>query len=135
MRQTVAVPSDDFEDDELTFTSSDRDIITAINTARYGRRAVGAVRVGAVVVGLVATIGNALTALEYRTPSTQDSLFADPTPDRQQWAVFLNGLATPLALALLVYAASFLLALYCSRLEMDIVIAEQDERDEPGPTG
>lgn len=82
------------------------------------------------VAAIVVVVGQALSALDYVSPQNRDSLFADPEPDRNQWAVFLTGISIPLVLVGLLVVASYVLAVYAARLDMDIVIAEQNEQDE-----
>ncbi|MDO8363773.1 MAG: hypothetical protein Q7V88_12810 [Actinomycetota bacterium] len=123
-------PLEDGEIDEVELSPSDRQMIRAMATAQSAQSAVGALRGFAVVAAIVVVVGQALSALDYVSPQNRDSLFADPEPDRNQWAVFLTGISIPLVLVGLLVVASYVLAVYAARLDMDIVIAEQNEQDE-----
>jgi hypothetical protein len=127
------MPRDESGASDIEMTTADRSIIEAINTAQASRKGIATLRAASLAVALFAIVGNAFNALDYSLPTNPDSLFVDPHLQRQQWAIFLTGVATPLGLAALLFAASFLLAVHCSRLEMDVVIAEQNESDEPSP--
>lgn len=85
---------------------------------------------------MVTLVAYALSVLELRS-TTQNTgsgdgglvMDANVLSTRQLWAVFLSGIAVPLAFAGLLIAASYVLAVYVARLEMDIdSVADNDER-------
>ena len=54
-------------------------------------------------------------------------------PHGYQLGQFLVGFATPLAYGGLVFGASCLLAVYAARLDLDIVLSDQDEAEQRSP--
>jgi hypothetical protein len=115
-------------DDELS--PSDRRMLRAMASADSAHTGVVVLRVIAAVVAVSAVVGYALSVMEYER---EDSGFMDglslAVPDRQQLAIFFASVSTPLAYAGLIFAASYLLSVYASRLDMDIVLADDDEAD------
>ena len=109
----------------IELSPADRQMVQALATVLSARKGVTVLRVVAAIVALTAVVGQGLNILD-----SADS-FEDLTiSDRQLWASFLAGISVPLAFAGLILAASYLLEVYASRLDMDIVIAEQDEPDD-----
>ncbi len=116
--------------DESALTLWDRRMVSAISTANAARKGVVVLRVIAAVVALAALVGNALTVLEF------DNAFSDASgwqqggfPDRYQWGQLLGSVAGPWAFAGLIVAASYLLSVYAARLDMDIILADNEETD------
>jgi len=131
---------DDFEDDadvaDIGRSPADRMMMRAIATADSARTGVIALRVIAAVVATAAVIGYALNVMEYTVNDGEDGFFGGVSvPDRKQLAVFLAGVSTPLAFAGLLVAASYLLSVYSSRLEMDIVLADEETPESAGGAG
>ena len=89
-----------------------------MDSARFG---VVTLRLIAVGVALASGVGQLLAAMD-RTDGPGYSFTS-----RQQWMVFLTGIAVPLAFAGLLVAASYLLAVYAARLDMDIVLADDND--------
>ena len=81
-------------------------------------------RVAALVLATAEIVGSAILVFD----GTSDVGFADRR--RTQWATFVTSVAGPLTFVGLLVAASFVLAIYASRLEMDVVIAVQNESAE-----
>ncbi|MGD9795507.1 MAG: hypothetical protein AB7V43_18740 [Acidimicrobiia bacterium] len=97
-------------------------------TADSARLGVVILRVISVVVAVATVAGNTLTVLELG--SDGGFLSRPGVVGRQQWGYFLTGIAGPLAFAGLILAASFVLAVYAARLDMDIVLAGDDNADD-----
>ena len=103
-----------------------RSMVTA-NTARVGAVVL---RVVAGVVAVASIVGELLYVLSIDDRATSSSISPIDdvgTPAKLKWSVFLQGIASPLAFAGLVLAASFLVAVYAARLDLDIVQSDDEE--------
>jgi hypothetical protein len=109
----------------------ERRVVRSIVTANSARIGVVVLRVLAVVVVVASVVGELLYVWSFDdTGGSSLSPVDDPgTPARLKWAVFLQGIASPLAFAGLVLAASFLVSVYAARLDLDIVQSDDDEFD------
>jgi hypothetical protein len=109
----------------------ERRVVRSMVTASSARVGVIMLRVLAVVIAAASVVGELLYVWSFDNASSSSlSPVDDPgTPARLKWAVFLQGIASPLALAALVLAASFLVAVYAARLDLDIVQADDEEFD------
>ena len=81
-------------------------------------------RVIAAIVVAATVIGNFLISFGR---NDDESLFDDSTTDRFTVGQFLGSVATPLAIAGIVFGMSFLLAVAAARLDLDIVLADEQE--------
>ena len=104
--------------------ASDRHAVRALMTASSARLGVVVLRVAALVLATAEIVGSAILVFD----GTSDVGFTDRR--RTQWATFVTSVAGPLTFVGLLVAASFVLAIYASRLEMDVVIAVQNESAE-----
>lgn len=114
----------DAGDNELS--PSDRRMLRAMATADSAHKGVVVLRVIAAVVTMSAIVGYALSVLEYNRGEFVGGMNLR-VPNRQQFALFLASVSTPLAFAGLIFAASYLVSVYASRLDMDIVLADEDD--------
>jgi len=116
--------------DEAALTMWDRRMVAAIQTANAARKGVKLLRVFAAVVVAIAAAAFWL-AVFYEPEQSGNGAFGivsdTRTPDRIQWAQFLSAMVTPVFYAALVVAASYLLAVYAARLDMDIILADDEE--------
>lgn len=113
---------DDLEDNLSPF---DRRMVRALATADSARKGVVMLRVVAAVVAASAIVGVGLRVMEPSEPWMPEG-DGYRFPDLQQFASFLAAVATPLAFAGMVLAASYLLSVYAARLDMDMVLADED---------
>jgi len=95
-----------------------------MNVADSARTGVIVLRVIAAVVVAATVIGNFL--ITFGRNDDGSSLFEDST-DRFTVGQFLGGVATPLAIAGIVFGMSFMLAVAAARLDLDIVLADEQE--------
>jgi hypothetical protein len=109
----------------------ERRVVRSIITANSARVGVVVLRVLAVVIAAAAVVGELLyvTAIDDRGGSSLSPIDDPGAPAKLKWAIFLQGIASPLAFAGLVLAASFLVAVYAARLDLDIVQADDEEFD------
>lgn len=111
------------ETDKEPLSISDQRMLRAISSAQSARTGVTILQVLAAVVAVAAVVGSGLQVWAF---GDDTSRYGDSLSGRQAWAIFLSSVATPLAFAGLVLASSFILAVYSSRLEMDIVLADEE---------
>ncbi|MEN9647182.1 MAG: hypothetical protein RL238_3851 [Actinomycetota bacterium] len=114
--------------DDVRFTQWDRRMIAAINVAHAARQGVMVLRVAAVVIALAAVIGTALVL--FSDVSDAGGAMFETTIDRQTVGQFLASIASPLAFAGIVLALSYVLQVAAARLDIDIVLADEDEAPE-----
>lgn len=127
---------DDSEDADVDGTArrpellpSDRRV-RAMVTAESARHWAVVLRVVAALVALSAVVGRALYVLAIDSNDSSSPLLENQgTPLRVKWAVFLEGIARPLALAGLLLASSVVVCVYAARLDLDIVQSDDDEFD------
>jgi hypothetical protein len=109
----------------------DRRVLAAMGTAQAARTGVVVLRVIAGVVAVASIVGNYLwvTSFDSRGSSGDGLLGLESisVADRQQVGQFLTGVAAPLAFAGVLVAASYLLAVYAARLDLDVVRSDEDE--------
>ena len=103
---------------------ADRRVLRAMSTADSAHTGVVVLRVLAALVTVAAIAGYALGALDYGRRAS-DGLGGGRS--RQQLEFFLIGVSTPLALTSVIFAASYLVGVYAARLDMDIVLANENE--------
>ena len=96
-----------------------------MNVADSARTGVIVLRVIAAVVVAATVIGNFL--ITFGRNDDGSSLFDDSTTDRFTVGQFLGSVATPLAIAGIVFGMSFMLAVAAARLDLDIVLADEQE--------
>jgi hypothetical protein len=108
----------------VTFTPWDRRVIAAIDVADGARRGVLFLRVAAAVIACAAVVGSALFIF---SDTTSQGVTYAATFDRQAVGRFLAGVANPLAFAGIVFALSYLVQISAARLDVDIVLADEDE--------
>ncbi len=111
--------------DDVQFTQWDRRMIAAMNVAHAARRGVVVLRVAAVVVALATVIGTALAVFSDVTDA--GNIVFETSIDRVTVGRFLANIASPLAFAGIVLALSYLLQVAAARLDIDIVLADEDE--------
>jgi hypothetical protein len=111
--------------DDVQFTQWDRRMIAAMNVAYAARRGVVVLRVAAVVVALATVIGTALAVFSDVTDA--GNIVFETSIDRVTVGRFLANIASPLAFAGIVLALSYLLQVAAARLDIDIVLADEDE--------
>jgi len=112
---------------ELPDTPWDKRVVRAMTAAETARQGAVILRVLAAVVALAGTLG---PILYFTDDSLRDS------GGRLRLGQILQVSALPLAGAGVVFAFSYLVELYASRLDLDIVLADDDQTggtdDEPG---
>ena len=111
--------------DDVQFTQWDRRMIAAMNVAHAARRGVVVLRVAAVVIAAFAVVGTAIVL--FSDFSDDGGAVFDTTIDRRTVGQFLASIANPLAFAGIVLALSYLLQVAAARLDIDIVLADEDE--------
>ncbi len=111
-------------DDDVQFTPWDRRMIAAIEVANGARRGVLILRVSAVLIAVAAVVGNALAT--FSDVQQNDAIFEQDV-DPFTVGRFLTGIANPLAFAGIVFALSYLVQIAAARLDIDIVLADEDE--------
>ena len=114
--------------DDVRFTQWDRRMIAAINVAHAARRGVLVLRVAAIVIAVAAVIGTALVL--FSDVSDASGAMFETTIDRRTVGQFFASVANPLAFAGIVLALSYLLQVAAARLDIDIVLADEDEAPE-----
>ena len=112
--------------DDIKFTPWDRRVIAAIDVAEGARRGVLILRVLAAVVAVFAIVGGALSSF---SDLNSDDITVERSIDRLTVGYFLAGIANPLAFAGVVLALSYLVKISASRLDLDIVLSDEDESD------
>lgn len=100
-------------------TMWDRRMVAAIATATSARKGVLVLRIVAAVVATAAVVGDWMIVM--------DDNWSDFASGRSQWGQFLSSVSVPVAFAGMVLAASYLLSVYAARLDMDIVLADDEE--------
>ncbi len=111
---------------DISFTPWDRRVVAAINVVAAARRGSVILRVIAAVVAIVGVVGAALT---YFWNDALNGVVSPGTFDGQRWGLFLLASANPLAVAGIVLALSFVVDVAAARLDIDIVLADEDETD------
>ena len=106
-------------DSDGGLTLWDTRMVAAIGTLQAARRGVIVLRIVAALVVLASTLGNSLIVFRDR--------YSDFATAKDKWAELLSSLAVPCSFAGMVLAASYLLAVYAARLDMDIILADDDE--------
>ena len=121
------MPDEQSEDvDDIKFTPWDRRVIAAIDVAHSARLGVLILRVLAAVVAIAAIVGTGLYT--FSDPESSGQVPSTPI-DRQTIGYFLAGISNPLAFAGVVFALSYLVQIAASRLDIDIVLSDEDETD------
>lgn len=118
--------SPEAEADDIKFSPWDRRVISAISVAESARFGVLVLRVSAAVVAGFAIIGAALAL--FSDIESQGVSFDQPV-DRQTVGRFLAEIANPLAFAGIVLALSYLIQIAAARLDIDVVLSDEDESD------
>lgn len=120
------------EDDGAGLTSWDRRVIRAVATADTARKAALLLRWVAGVIAVTGVVGYAL--LTVRDYGFEDSALGSiETPDRYQVGTFLVGAMWSLGLAGVIVGVSFLVEIYASRLDLDIVDADESQSSSVAP--
>lgn len=99
-------------------------MIAAIEVANGARRGVLILRIAAVVIAVAAVVG---TALEAFSDIPSGGAMIRRELDRFTVGQFLAGIANPLAFAGIVFALSYVVQIAAARLDIDIVLADEDE--------
>ena len=107
-------------------TPWDRRVVRAIATSESALKGVIVLRVAAAIVVLASVAGNYLT-LFGRDYGVDSDSFKPISRDRLTLGLFLGNIAVPLAFAAAVFGMSFILSVYAARLDLDIVLADQQE--------
>ena len=110
--------------DDVQFTPWDRRMIAAIEVANGARRGVLILRVSAVLIAVAAVVGNALATF---SEIEQNGIVFEQDVDPSTVGRFLAGIANPLAFAGIVFALSYVVQIAAARLDIDIVLADEDE--------
>ena len=122
----------DSSDRPADLTAGDQRTVRAMITVNTARTGVVVLRVIAAVVVLAAVIGTGLVTAEFASRAEEPDaiLGREITPDHVYWAQFLLGIATPIAFAGMIVAASYLLSVYAARLELEIAQTDPGESGE-----
>ena len=112
-------------------TPWDRRVVGAMNVADSAKTGVVVLRVTAALVVAASLIGNYLYIFGR---DLNDGASLDGSSLRFNVGQFLGSVATPLAFAGIVFGMSFLLAVYAARLDLDIVLADEQETSESDET-
>lgn len=100
-------------------TPWDRRVIRAIDISNVARKGAQLLRIAAGVIAIATLVGAWLTTFS-------DGSFGD-SDTRYKIGAFIGSVVGSLTLAGLLVAASLLVDLYASRLDLDIVLADEDE--------
>lgn len=107
-------------------TSWDKRVVRAIETADHARTGVKLLRAISLLIVGASVIGNYMVIFDRQDEiGDQSGIFKSLHTNRLSVGEFLTAIAGPCAFAALVFAASLMLSVYASRLDMDIVIADE----------
>lgn len=105
-------------------TTWDRRVVSAYEVVYAARRGVVVLRVIAVVVALLTILGS---ALYYFSDSDDGGFLVENSVDRQTIGQFLLSIVVPLSFAAMVLSLSYLVQISAARLDVDIVVADDDQ--------
>lgn len=118
------------EGDEEVLTLWDKRMVAAVKTAASARKGVKLLRVASGLVVALMAVGNWLVLYTTTSPSS-DGVFEVATrrtgTDRIKLGQWLGSMSSAVAYAGVLLALSFLLAVYAARLDMDIILADEEE--------
>lgn len=109
---------------DVVLTPWDRRVVAAMDVASGARTGVLVLRVTAVAVALFAVIGNAFS---YFADQRAQGVTYTITITRQLFGSFLASIANPLAFAGVVFALSYVVQISAARLDIEIVLNDEDE--------
>lgn len=114
------------EPESQAFTPWEQRLVAAIQVAQGARVGVVILRVVAALAAGFALLGVALLVF---VQDDSGAIFGDGgLTGRQQWGQFLQSVAAPLAFAGIVFGLSYVVEIAAARLDVDIVMADDDER-------
>jgi hypothetical protein len=117
--------ADDVAEQELTrATGWDRRVVAAFEVVYAARRGVLILRIAAALIAVIAVVGSAL--FHFSDNSVYVS-FNDAGITRQVVGQFMQDIAVPLASAAVVLALAYLVEIAAARLDVDIVVADEDQ--------
>jgi hypothetical protein len=112
------------EADPTAVTEWDKRVVGALGAVYAARRGVLVLRIIAAVAALAAIIGSALYTF---SDANYGGFVQEVTIDRRLVGQFLVTAANPLAFAAVVLALSYLIEISAARLDVDVVVADEDQ--------
>ena len=112
-------------------TAWDRRVVRAIQVSESARAGVIVLRIAAAIVVLSSVVGTWLVL--YGADDTGDEVIQSSLTGRIKIGQLLTTIASPLAFAAVVFGLSFVLSVYASRLDLDIVLADEQVASLPSP--
>ena len=123
---------DDDTGNDVELTSWDRRVVAAIGVVGAARNGAMVARVVSIVAAAAALIGSAIAAFWYQESTYNPMTGLDSSEWKFRWTLhgfglFLQYLAAPLAFAAIVFALSYTVEVAAARLDIDIVLADDDD--------